>query len=112
VAIFIELLEESADLILLVPLLSEGVRWEIKPLSERGSLGKTVFIMPPLATDIDVPRLWAEATPMMTEYGLEAPPYRPDGSIFSFGRDGKVAERWGFGFLWKNKLLSAMNIYC
>jgi tetratricopeptide (TPR) repeat protein len=105
----LKLLEVSADLILMAPHLSEGVRWEIKLLSERRSLGKTLFIMPPLATDIDVPRLWAEATPMMAEYGLEVPPYQPDGSIFSFGPDGKVAERWEFGLLWENKLLSAIG---
>src|SRR5262249_35041552 len=100
---------ESADLILMAPHLSEGVRWEIKLLSERRSLGKTLFIMPPLATDIDVPKLWADTTPMMNEYGLEVPPYQPDGSIFRFGPDGKVAEQWEFGLLWKNKLLSAIE---
>jgi hypothetical protein len=105
----LKLLEERADLILMVPHLSEGVRWEIKLLSERRSLGKILFIMPPLATDIDVTRLWAEATPMMTEYGLEVPPYRPDGSIFSLGPDGKITERWEFGLLWKNELLSAIE---
>ncbi len=103
------LLEERTDLILMVPHLSEGVRWEIKLLSERQSLGKTLFVMPPLATDIDVPRLWAEATPMMAEYGLEVPPYQPDGSIFSFGPDGKVAKKWEFRLLWQNKLLDAIE---
>ena len=105
----LELLEERTDLILVVPHLSEGVRWEIKLLSERRSLGKTLFIMPPLAMDIDVPKLWAEATPMMTECGLAIPPYQSDGSIFRFAPDGKVAERWEFGLLWKNKLLSEIE---
>lgn len=105
----LKLLEETVDLILMVPNLSEGVRWEIELLSERRSLGKTLFVMPPLATDIDVPRLWAEATPMMAEYGLDLPTYQPHGIIFSFGPDGKVAERWEFGLLWKNKLLSAIE---
>jgi tetratricopeptide (TPR) repeat protein len=105
----LKLLVERADLILMVPHLSEGVRWELKLLSERRSLGKTLFVMPPLATDVDVPRLWAEATPMMGEYGLDVPPYQPDGSIFSFGPEGKAVKRWEFRLLWMNKLLEAIE---
>lgn len=105
----LKILEKTAELILMVPHLSDGVRWELKLLSERGSLSKTLFIMPPLATDVDVPKLWAEATPMMNEYGLEIPPYRPDGRILRFAPDGKVAEQWDFELLWKNDLLPAIE---
>ncbi len=104
----LKLFEQEADLILMVPHLSEGVRWEVELLCERRSLGKTLFVMPPLATDVDVPRLWAEASPMMSECGLDVPLYQPDGNLFSFGPDGKVAQRWEFGLLWKNELLNTI----
>jgi tetratricopeptide (TPR) repeat protein len=101
-------LEERSDLIFMVPHLSEGVRWELELLIKRRALGKTLFVMPPLATDIDVAKLWAEAALMMGEYDLRVPPYQPDGSIFSFGPDGRIASKWEFQLLWNNELMKAI----
>lgn len=104
-------LERTADIVLIVPHLSDGVRWEIDLLSERGSFGKSLFVMPPLATDTDVPKIWADATPMMAERGLEIPRYQPNGCIFRFGSAGKVADKWEFSLLWKNQMRSAIDCF-
>lgn len=102
-------LEKDADIVLVVPHVSEGVRWEIEYLAQKGALDKTLFIMPPPSTDTDVEAMWSGAAALMAECGLIVPGYRPRGAILRFGHDGSVAEEWEFDTLWDNTFLREIN---
>lgn len=102
-------LEEFADLVLMVPHKSEGVRWELDYLVERKALGRTLFIMPPSSIDVDVETMWKEGAVLMGKHGLRFPDYDSRGAICRFGPDGAVAEQWDFDYLWENRLLAAID---
>jgi tetratricopeptide (TPR) repeat protein len=103
------ILEESADLVLMVPHKSEGVRWELDFLAERKALGKTLFIMPPLSFDTDTAAMWNEGALLMSKHGLHFPEYDSWGGIYRFAADGAIADQWDFDCVWKNDLLQAID---
>jgi hypothetical protein len=98
-------LDKTTDLIVMVPHVSEGVRWELEYVVRTGALSRTLFIMPPHSTDTDVEAMWSGAVAILEEHNLRPPNYRSQGAILRFGPDGSVAEEWDFDTLWKNTLL-------
>jgi len=105
----LRLTEEGSDLILMVPHLSQGVRWELRYLSEKNAIGKTLFVMPPESIDTDVQDMWITATAMFHEVDLHVPPYRPDGAVFRFDANGMVLEAWSFDTLWNGTFIQAIR---
>jgi hypothetical protein len=99
----------SADLILMVPHDSPGVRWEVEQLNASKALPKTVFVMPPASPGMDVAVLWSDATRVMHDYGLELPPYRGDGLLFRLGGNGRAAESFLFDTVWDNTLFQHLE---
>jgi hypothetical protein len=98
-----------ANVVILVPHQSEGVSWEVDRLVAEGRLTKTVFLMPPLANDFDVPAMWTEATAMMVSRGLTLPAYDPAGLIFQLGPEGGITESWPFEVVWTGTLINRLD---
>jgi hypothetical protein len=98
-----------ADVVVLVPNASEGIAWEIDLLIRQQLLPKTVFVMPPGATDLNVPDLWIETATMMADRGIRLPDYDPNGLFFQLGPDGQVTYRWPFETVWMGTLIDNLN---
>lgn len=108
------LLVRHAGVIYMVPGSTEGTLWEMRHLLERGSLGRTIFVMPPanarvpvLASTSALPisEAWERARTAAAEFGLTLPAYSVDGKFLILRDDGTVeAERtigeyYSFDFL-------------
>jgi hypothetical protein len=98
----------TADLVLMFPHDSPGVRWEVGHITDTGALGKVLFVMPPASPGMDVPAVWQGAVEMMRAFGLELPVYRDEGLFFRLGADGTVAETLPFDCVWDNTLYAGI----
>lgn len=98
----------TADIILMLPLDSSGVRWELEQIVESRALAKVVFIMPPGSSRLDMGMLWDRALLMVRDYGLEMPSFRDDGLIFRLGEDGRAVESFSFDVVWDNTLFQRL----
>lgn len=104
-----EVMIHDADAVIVVPHASAGVSWEIDLLIAQRWLRKTLFVMPPPASDLDVPTMWAEATAMMAAHSLELPDYDPGGLIFQLDPPGTVVNRWPFETVWTGTLVHHLD---
>jgi hypothetical protein len=93
-----------ARLIVLVPHASAGVAWEIDELHRRGSLDRTLLVMPPASSNYDVAALWSDAVQLCNSHGLQVPVYDPEGALLLMRADGGIRERWSFDLVWRNRL--------
>jgi tetratricopeptide (TPR) repeat protein len=99
----------EADVILMLPNDSPGVRWEVEKIFAIHALAKVVFAMPPASSRMDVGTMWGAAVLMMQSYGLGMPPFRDDGLIFRLGEDGQVVESFPFDVVWNNTLFERLE---
>jgi hypothetical protein len=95
---------DRADLILLLPSDSAGVRWEIETIRDKALLAKVLFVMPPRSPSYDVEGQWNGARRLLSEQGIEAPAWTPQGLFFAIGADGKCDWTLRFDALWENAL--------
>jgi tetratricopeptide (TPR) repeat protein len=105
----VRLAVERAQLVFIVPHLSEGVRWEIGYLIEQGALPRTLWVMPPASPHFDVEAMWIEAEPMLAELGLALPRYDPAGMLVQVGPEGTMVESWPFEDVWTDALLDRIE---
>jgi len=100
---------EVADILVIVPHISDGLRWEVEFLIENDGLPKCLFVMPPSAENFDVGQMWQDAAGMMLEYGLHIPQYTKEGMLFTFGSNNQVLETLSFDNVWNNTLMGHLE---
>jgi tetratricopeptide (TPR) repeat protein len=96
-------------LVLIVPHVSDGVRWEAEQLVARRALGKTLFVMPPTSKRFDADAMWTDGRTLLADHGLRLPPYDPAGMFVRLDPDGAVAESWPFEVVWSNTLVERIE---
>jgi hypothetical protein len=96
-------------LIMIVPHVSGGVRWEVEQLLDREVLDKTLVVMPPRSAHFDAGAMWAEGSELFAGLGLHLPPYDDEGMFMLLGADGDVSESWSFNVVWSNSLLARLE---
>jgi hypothetical protein len=99
---------ERADVILLLPSNSPGVRWEIETIREKALLAKLLVVMPPHSTSLDVEGQWNDARRLLSEQGIAAPAWKPQGLFFAVGDGGKCDWTLRFDALWENALYAGI----
>jgi hypothetical protein len=100
----------KADIILMLPHDSPGVRWEVEQIVAAHVLSKVVFIMPPAASGgLDARELWKGAASMMRDYSFEIPPFQDDGLFFRLGESGRTVESFAFDVIWDNTLFQRLE---
>jgi hypothetical protein len=96
-------------LVLIVPHVSDGVRWEVEQLIARQALGMTLFVMPPMSERFDAGAMWTEGRTLLADHGLRLPAYDPTGMFVRLDPDGGVAESWPFEVAWSNTLVEQIE---
>jgi tetratricopeptide (TPR) repeat protein len=99
----------TADLVIMLPHDSPGVKWEIEFLMSQQALPKCLFVMPPISPVYDVPDLWDGAVKIMRDSGLNAPPFNEQGSLFCLNAAGSVEESFPFEAIWDNTLFERIE---
>jgi tetratricopeptide (TPR) repeat protein len=100
---------DTAEVIMMIPQDSPGVRWEINTLLERKLLARTLFVMPPECHDFDVQALWEKAGSLMSDLGLILPQWQANGLFFQLSEEGSVKRTLPFQTLWDNTLFENVD---
>jgi len=100
---------EDCVLVMLVPHVSDGVRWEVEQLIARNLLHKTIFVMPPLTEHLDVATMWEEGRALLGELELRLPRYDGEGMFVHLDADGQVSSSWPFDVVWSDTLLPRLT---
>ena len=100
---------DDSILVLIVPHVSAGVRWEAEQLVARRALGKTLFVMPPTWKGFDADAMWTDGRALLAAHGLRLPPYDPAGMFVRLDPNGVVAESWPFEVVWSNTLVERIE---
>ena len=101
---------DRADVILLLASNSPGVRWEIETIREKELLAKVLFVMPPHSASLDMEGRWTEAGRLLSEHGIEAPAWQPQGLFFAVTDRGKCDWTLRFDALWENALYADIAV--
>jgi hypothetical protein len=98
----------TAEMILVVPEGSDGLRWEINELMSEGQLPKCVFVFPPAADDFDTRGLVEGGVAVLRDFGLESPAYDEQGLLFRVRQDGTLAGVLSFDHVWTDTLAASL----
>jgi len=98
-----------ADLFLIVPHDSPGLRWEIETLKAHDALSRCLFIMPPGSGEHYSAEMWQQTKEMMQGYGLHLPRYNKEGMLFRLGASGEMEEIWSFDAVWTGRLIERIK---
>lgn len=104
-----EVLIEAADLILMIPSGSDGVRWELNQLISTGRLGKCLFVQPPISTAMDVDEMWERSKKILADVQVQTPPFDPKGQLFRVGPNFQIADVIPFEAVWENTLTNRLQ---
>ena len=100
---------EGTDIFIIVPHISEGVRWELEFLMDNDALPRCLFVMPPLSENLDLSQSWQETAEMMLQYGFHLPQYQEEGLLFRFDSNRQILETLSFETVWDNTLADHLD---
>ncbi len=101
----------AARRILILPSTNAGSKWELQWLLKAGQLGKCYFLMPPQPdqADTDMQQYWSNTTQRLKEIGIELPPYRAEGQIYTVDNQGHVTDSHHINLFLKDSIAKAIK---
>lgn len=88
----VKLLMQACIAILIVPLPSDRLLWELNKIKDRNLLSKCVFVMPPESNIYLIERKWKQAVKAFLREGIELPVYERYGLLFTNDDSGVIRE--------------------
>jgi hypothetical protein len=106
----VQLSLEDGDIVILVPGVTPGMRWELEYVIVRGHLDRCLLSMMPLIPGFPSQELWEKSRNLAAAKGLTLPPYSTSGAFFRLNNKGRLVRRLSFDALWEEgKLLMELE---